>query len=191
MNFMEMLSLFSGNGFGINTNILETNVLNLAVVIAVVITFVGDALRELLDNRKKKILDNISLADSRAQEMEDRIQAANNQLKNAQKRAKEIRQQGIVNAEREKELCIVQAENEATRLNQLKDDSLRLKQQKAIQKISKQIVALSMKQAREYLEKKKTARSFQLWVNKVKLVKYVEISQNLVAANSKAGGFLN
>lgn len=36
MNFIDVL--FSGHGFGINTNILETNVLNLAVVIAVVVS---------------------------------------------------------------------------------------------------------------------------------------------------------
>jgi hypothetical protein len=34
---------FSGHGFGFNTNILETNVINLAVVIAVVVSVVGDA----------------------------------------------------------------------------------------------------------------------------------------------------
>ena len=49
MNFTEISFIFSGHGFGINTNILETNVINLAVVIAVVISFVGDAVRELLE----------------------------------------------------------------------------------------------------------------------------------------------
>ena len=54
MNLIELNCMFFGHGFGINTNILETNVINLAVVIAVVVTFVGDAVRELLENRKKK-----------------------------------------------------------------------------------------------------------------------------------------
>jgi hypothetical protein len=35
--------IFSGHGFGFNTNILETNVINLAVVIAVVVSVVGGA----------------------------------------------------------------------------------------------------------------------------------------------------
>jgi len=56
MHFMDISSLFSGNGFGINTNILETNIINLAVVIAIVISFVGDALRELLETRRQKNL---------------------------------------------------------------------------------------------------------------------------------------
>jgi F0F1-type ATP synthase membrane subunit b/b' len=53
---------------GFNTNILETNVINLAVVIAVVVSVVGDAVRELLKNRKETIINNLREADNRANE---------------------------------------------------------------------------------------------------------------------------
>jgi F-type H+-transporting ATPase subunit b len=56
MDFTRIGLIFSGHGFGFNTNILETNVINLAVVIAVVVSVVGDAVRELLKNRKKQLL---------------------------------------------------------------------------------------------------------------------------------------
>ena len=181
MNFMEMSSLFSGNGFGINTNILETNVINLAVVIAIVISFVGDALRELLETRKQKIFDNISLADARVQEMEQRVRDAKTQLEKAKKRASQIREQGILTAKQEKDLCISQAEMEAARLKQLKDDSIRLQQQKAIQSISQQIVTLSVQQAYEHLKPRKRTKAFQRWVNKGKMVKFVSIMESLAA----------
>jgi hypothetical protein len=42
MDFTRIGLIFSGHGFGF-TNILETNVINLAVVIAVVVSVVGDA----------------------------------------------------------------------------------------------------------------------------------------------------
>jgi len=177
MIFMEIRSLFSGHGFGINTNILETNVINLAVVIAIVITFVGDAFRELLENRKKTVLDNLSLADARAQEMEDKINQAKKQLQNAQHRANEIQKQGILAAEQEKKLCIAQAKDEANRLKQLKEDRLRFQQQKAIQQISQQIVALSVNQAQQSLEKRMKSRTFQPWVNKGKIAQYVQLIQ--------------
>ena len=181
MNFMEMSSLFSGNGFGINTNILETNVINLAVVIAIVISFVGDALRELLETRKQKIFDNISLADARVQEMEQRVRDAKAQLEKAKKRASQIREQGILTAKQEKDLCISQAEMEAARLKQLKDDSIRLQQQKAIQSISQQIVTLSVQQAYEHLKPRKRTKAFQRWVNRGKMVKFVSIMESLAA----------
>lgn len=182
MHFINISSLFSGHGFGINTNIFETNILNLAVVIAIVISFVGDALRELLETRRQKIMDNISLADARVQEMEQRISNAKMQLEKAKKRASQIREQGSLTAEQEKNLCIEQAQMEATRLKQLKDDNIRLQQQKAIQNISQLIVTLSVKQAYEQLKGRMvTGRNFQRWVNKGRMVKYVSIIQGLGA----------
>lgn len=41
-------SLVFAEQFGFNTNLLETNVLNLAVVVAVVIIYIGDALKVFL-----------------------------------------------------------------------------------------------------------------------------------------------
>lgn len=99
------------------------------------------------------------------------------QLKAAEKKATEIREQGLVAAEREKKLCIEQAEEEAVRLNQVKQDTIRLQQQKAIQQISQQIVLLSLKQVREKLQVKMKSQAFHPWVNKVKINKYTSIKK--------------
>jgi len=73
--------------FGFNTNILETNVLNLAVVLAIVLTYVGDALRGLLENRKQTILANFREADQRATEAQDRLRQAQQELEQAKAKA--------------------------------------------------------------------------------------------------------
>ena len=74
---MTFLALFayipSGEGFGFNGNILETNLINLSVVIAVVVSFGGDALRSLLDDRKQTILNNLQEADLKAKEAENKV----------------------------------------------------------------------------------------------------------------------
>lgn len=172
MHFTNIQFLFSGHGFGINTNIFETNIINLAVVIAIVVSFVGQALRELLDNRKKNILQNIDAADARAKEVEEKMNQAKLQLASAEKKAMEIREQGSISAEREKKVCIEQATEETARLKQVKQDTIYLQQQKAIQHISQQIVSLSLKQVREKLKLKMKSRTFHPWVNKVKIKKY-------------------
>jgi F-type H+-transporting ATPase subunit b len=89
MDFTRIGLIFSGHGFGFNTNILETNVINLAVVIAVVVSVVGDAVRELLKNRKETIINNLREADNRANEALER-DLAKAQLQEAQ--PKEIEQ---------------------------------------------------------------------------------------------------
>ena len=167
MNFIAISSLFLGHGFGFNTNILETNVINLAVVIGVVVTFVGDAVRELLNNRKETILNNLREADNRALEAQEKVTQAKAQLALAQKKAVEIREQGIVAAEQEQKLCIKQAEEDAARLKQVKQDTIRLQQQKAIHQISQQIVSLALENVRTKLKTGSNAK-FHISVNNFK-----------------------
>ena len=52
---MILLVLMKYN-FGFNTNIIETNVLNLRVVVGIVFTQVGEALKVRLDTRRNIIL---------------------------------------------------------------------------------------------------------------------------------------
>jgi F-type H+-transporting ATPase subunit b len=155
---MIILTLFSDlplghEGFGFNTNILETNIINLAVVVAVVVTFVGDALRSLLENRKQTVLNNLREADQRASEAQEKLNQAQAQLELAKKKATEIREQGIATAEQEKMQTIRQAEKDVARLEELKDETIKLQQQKALSQISQQVVALALTKVREKLAK--------------------------------------
>lgn len=177
MNLIEINYIFLANGFGINTNIIETNIINLAIVIAIVITVIGDALNELLENRKKTILQNICAANDRAQEVKEKINKAVLQLENAKQKASEIREQGLIAAKREKNACVEQAEEETNRLKQTKQSSIRLQQQKAIKEISQQIVLLSLKQVRDQLKLKMKSKTFHPWINKVKINKYTYIKK--------------
>ena len=56
--------------FGINTNILETNIINLTVVIGVLIYVGGDVLNSLLKTRKENILKSLTDAEQKYQEID-------------------------------------------------------------------------------------------------------------------------
>ena len=152
---MNTLILFGNlplaEGFGFNTNILETNIINLSVVLSIVISLGGDALRSLLENRKQTILDNLREADQRASEAQEKLNQAQFQLENAEKRASEIRQQGVLTAEKEKSQCIRQAEDDALRLEEVKQETIKLQQQKVISQISQRVVSLALSKVREKL----------------------------------------
>jgi len=169
MNFTTMCFFFSGHGFGLNTNIFETNIINLAVVIGVVVSFVGDAVRELLRNRKEIILNNLREADNRALIAQENLNQAKEQLAAAQKKAAEIREQGFMAAEQEKKLCLKQAEENAAQLKQVQENTLRFQQQKAIQQISYQIVSLAFQQVRQKIKTGSTALSFHSKINNYKI----------------------
>lgn len=138
-------------GFGVNTNLLETNILNLAVVVSVVIKVVGDSLRFLLDQRRETILSTLQEADSKAKEAKDRLEAAKRTLKEARLRVQEIRIQTVQAIEREKSITQKQLERDLNRLRDRRNQSIQLERQRTMQLISTQISDLALNFAENIL----------------------------------------
>jgi F-type H+-transporting ATPase subunit b len=143
-----------GHGWGINTNILETNIINLSVVIGVVVSFGGDALRSLLENRKQAILNSIKEADDRANEAKARYEQAKLAFEAAKTKAEEIQKQSVVAAENEKSQILKQLGEDKDRLQQVKKDTVRFQEQRAVQQISEKVVSLALSQVRQRLQKR-------------------------------------
>jgi F-type H+-transporting ATPase subunit b len=64
------------HGFGLNTDLFETNVLNLSVVVRLVVKVVGDEVATLLDQRRKIVLLTLQDADIKARNMKKRLDEA-------------------------------------------------------------------------------------------------------------------
>jgi F-type H+-transporting ATPase subunit b len=168
--------MFAGH-FGFNTNILETNVLNLAVVLAVVVTYVGDALRGLLANRKQTILNNFREADQRALEAQDRVNQARLQFEQAKAKAEQIRQQASLTVEQEKKQFARQTQEEITRLGILQHETLKFEQQKAQNELAQKLVQLALHQVREKLSQRLNS-SIQTAVNNFQIVLFTNYKPN-------------
>ena len=138
-------------GFGFNGNILETNILNLSVVLGIVVSFGGDALKALLENRRQTVLSTLEQANQRAKEAKHRLEEAITQLELAEKKSKEIRQQGFSAAEREKKDLLAQTEDDIKRLKESKEETISLQQQKAVAQVSQQVVKLALTRVRDKL----------------------------------------
>ena len=152
---MEYLILWKnipfGEGFGFNGNILETNILNLGVVLGIVVSLGGDSLRSLLENRKQTISNNLQQAEKRAQEAKERLAQAKFQLETAQKKAMEIRQQGDLTAEKEKKDSANRKKEEIARLTEKKEETLRVEEQKAVSQVYQQLVKRVIDEAKNRL----------------------------------------
>jgi F-type H+-transporting ATPase subunit b len=151
--FLDLSSLPLGQhgGFGINTNILETNIINLAAVVAVVVNFVGQNLTATLDDRKKTILKNLQEATQRANEAQEKLAQARQQLDLAQKKAQEIRQEGSNRVQQEIAACVSEHESRLARLNEFKQESLQFYQQKAFKQASLYVISRMMSRVKERL----------------------------------------
>ena len=168
--------MFAGH-FGFNTNILETNVLNLAVVLAIVITYVGDALRGLLANRKQTILNNFREADQRASEAQDRLNQARLQLEKAKTKADEISQQAIFTVDQEKKQILSQTQEDIKRLSILQQETLKFEQQKAQNELAQKLVRLALYQVREKLNQRLNS-SIHTAVNHFQIVLFTNYKPN-------------
>jgi F-type H+-transporting ATPase subunit b len=166
--------------FGFNTNLFETNVLNLRVVLAVVTTVVGDALRTLLDTRLQGILSALQEANRKAKDARDRLDEARRAVGVARTRAQKIREQAIQDAEQEKVYSQQLIEEDLRRLRDRGELTIKIERQKAVNSITQQVVEIALATAEtkllEILRLRDTASLRQKKLNEV----YVrEVSRQL------------
>jgi F-type H+-transporting ATPase subunit b len=148
-SFLTQLPL--AEGFGINTNIFETNIINLSAVIAIVISFVGQNLTSLLDDRRKTILNNLEEANQRALEAKEKLSQARNQLELAKKKAIEIREEGVLRASQELNNVVAQHQSRLDRLDEFKQETVNFYQQKSYKKSYSFVVSRVMTRVKERL----------------------------------------
>nr|UZA61363.1 CF0 subunit I of ATP synthase [Chlorogonium euchlorum] len=147
-----MLNLFHG-GFGINTNIFETNIINLAAVVGIVVSFVGNNLSALLDDRKKTILSNLEEANQRALEAQEKLNNAKAQLEYAKKKAQEIREEGISRATSEMNTVVNIHSIRLAKLEEFKNETVQFYQQKAFKEAYLYVVSKILTRVRERLNR--------------------------------------
>lgn len=138
-------------GFGLNTNIFETNIINLAAVLGIIISFVGSNLTTLLEERKKTILNNLTAAAERAIEAGEKLKLARAQLEDAKKKAAEIRQEGVLRATGEINTVVSLHEKKLEKLQEFKKETLDFYKQKAFKEAYLYVISRIMTRVRERL----------------------------------------
>jgi len=96
---MNFNFLFAIGGFGLNLNLFETNVLNLALVIFGLYKFLPNFLGGILARRRETILVELQDAESRLVEAKDSLANAKKNLASAEQKAADIRSECLKRAE--------------------------------------------------------------------------------------------
>jgi len=96
---MSFLPLFAHEGgFGINLNPLETNLINLVIVIGVLGWFLKGFLGGMLERRRQSILQDLHDAENRLKTATSDLAKAQTELAAAQQKAEQIRADGKARA---------------------------------------------------------------------------------------------
>ena len=133
-------------------NFIHKKKIFLIVVIGIVISFVGDALRLLLDNRRQLILANLDEADKKAQKAQEKLAQIKSQFEAAKIKAQEIRNQGLIKIDQDKTNIKIQAEEIIQKLGKLKEETLLFQQQKTLKLLSKKVIKSSLMQVQNKLQ---------------------------------------
>ena len=150
----QPIHLLLAEGFAFNFDIIETNILNLAVVLGVVLFLGGDVLTSLLNDRKQKILGTLKSATEKFLEAELQLSEAKQKIEIAKTKAIQIREQGKLTAVQTIQTLFQRTEEETQRLNESKQASLRFEEEKAINILRQQVVTLSIERALNILQTK-------------------------------------
>ena len=180
---IDISVLFSGHGFGINTNWVETNIFNLAIVLLIVIIYVGNALIKTIQDRKNTILHYISIVEGRLIKAEQKASLARDQLVLAQNTANALNRQLGASVEREKESGIDQANDEIRRSEQSKDDTVNFQKQTTVRRLTVELIQLACKKARAKLSEKAKTREFRNIVMDEQIEKYKTATKKKIAAS--------
>ena len=97
MNFPSILA--SHGGFGLNLNLFETNIINLAIVIFALYKFLPNFLGGILERRRAGILADLKDAEERLAAATSSLAQAQSDLAAAQQKADQIRTDGKARAE--------------------------------------------------------------------------------------------
>jgi F-type H+-transporting ATPase subunit b len=130
---------------------LDTNLINLAVVIGVLVYFGKGVLTSILTNRKETILSTIRDAEERYQEATEKLNQAKARLEQAKAKAEEIRVNSVLQIEREKQQLINAADEDYKRLEDSKNITISFEEQKAIVQVRQQVSRLAVERALEII----------------------------------------
>nr|YP_007317197.1 ATP synthase CF0 B subunit [Monomorphina aenigmatica]AFZ88799.1 ATP synthase CF0 B subunit [Monomorphina aenigmatica] len=135
LNVNIFLPLSEAEGFGINTDLFETNILNLSVVIGVLIYYGRIALGDLITDRKNTILRNLQEADNKLREAEENLAFANKNFETAKLKAEQIRSQGLVLSGQTSKALLDAVEEDIKRLKASNLSSIRFEEEKSINEV--------------------------------------------------------
>lgn len=106
----------SSKGFGINTNILDTNIINLGILITLLVYVGKQAVSSLLENRQQKVLNSLQEAEERQSQANTRLAEAQTQLAQTQIVISEIKKEAEITAQQVRESTFNQGKIDIERL---------------------------------------------------------------------------
>lgn len=139
------------SGFGLNIDILETNLINLVIIWGVLFYFGSKFLGNTLSSRRATIEEAIQDAERRQREASQKLEEQNQQLAQAQSKAKEILEMAKQNASKVSEDVLAQAKDDVERMRAAADQDVSFQQERVMRELRQRIAELAIARAENEL----------------------------------------
>jgi len=138
-------------GFGLNFDIFETNIINLAIIIAVLFFFGRKFLGSNLSKRRAQIEEDIANAEQRAQKATADLKEAERKLAEAQKEMESIRNSAKESAQKAKKRILAENAKEVERIKDAAIQDVDAERERAVTEIKQYIARLALEKAESQL----------------------------------------
>ncbi len=144
----------SEGGFGLDFNILETNLLNLAILVGLLVFYGRKVLGNILSERRSQIADAIQEAEERQRKAAAALTEEQEKLTQAQAEAERIRQQAKERATMVANEIAEKSKQDVERLKETAAADLSSEQERVIAQLKKQIAQLAVEKAESQLKER-------------------------------------
>ncbi len=146
--------IFASEGFGLNLNIFETNILNLAVVIFGLYKFLPGFLGKILEKRRTSILSDLKESEERLSKSKAALSKAKEELASAKQKADKIRNDCKARAEAIRLESEKKTVEEMARIKQGAASDLTAEAARVTSQLRKEAAELAIEKALALLPKK-------------------------------------
>ena len=146
--------IFASEGFGLNLNIFETNIINLAVVVFGLYKFLPGFLGKILERRRTSILSDLKEAEERLVQAKDSFSKAKDELASAKEKADKIRNDCKARAEAIRLDSEKRTVEEMARIKQGAASDLNAEAARVTSQLRKEAAELAIEKALAILPKK-------------------------------------
>jgi F-type H+-transporting ATPase subunit b len=139
------------SGFGLNLDLLETNLINLAIIIGVLVYFGKKSLGKTLSDRKAQIETAIKEAEQRKEKAAAALAEQQQKLAQAQAEAARIRKEAEERAEAVRAAIMQQSTEDVERMKAAAAQDLTTQQDRVMNELRQRIATLAMQRAEQQL----------------------------------------
>lgn len=146
-----LIAEIEGGEFGLNLDILDTNLINLVIIIGVLIVFGRKSLGETLSNRKTQIQTSIQEAETRKKNAAAELAGQQQKLAQAKAEAEQLVKDAHERAEKARAAILAQADKDIERLKAEAQRDMSSQQERVLAELRQRVADLSLERVESRL----------------------------------------